>query len=61
MTFCVTVEAEALGADIKLGDEKVGPRVNKYAFNNVEELKNIEEINFTKGRIHSVLEAELIY
>ena len=55
--FCVTVEAEALGADIKLGDEKVGPRVNKYAFNNLEELKNIEEINFNEGRIHSVLEA----
>ena len=51
--FCVTVEAEALGADIKLGDEKIGPRVNKYAFNNLEELKDIKEIDFTKGRIQS--------
>jgi len=28
--FCSTVEAEAFGGDIKLGDEKNGPRVNKY-------------------------------
>ena len=55
--FCVTVEAEALGADIKLGDEKIGPRVNEYAFNNLEELKNIKEIDFTVGRIQCVLEA----
>jgi uroporphyrinogen-III decarboxylase len=55
--FCVTVEAEALGADIKLGDEKIGPRVDKYAFNNLEELKHIKEIEFTKGRIKQVLEA----
>lgn len=55
--FCVTVEAEALGADIKLGDEKLGPRVNKYAFNNLKQLKDIKEIDFTMGRISGVLEA----
>ncbi|MBU3142652.1 uroporphyrinogen decarboxylase family protein [Clostridium sp. CF012] len=57
LPFCVTVEAEALGGDIKLGDEKIGPRVNKYAFDNLEGLKNIKEIEFTKGRIHKVLAA----
>ncbi|MGH4125019.1 MAG: uroporphyrinogen decarboxylase family protein [Clostridium sp.] len=57
LPFCVTVEAEALGADIKLGDEKIGPRVNKYAFNDLEELKNIKQIEFTKGRIGRVLSA----
>jgi len=55
--FCVTVEAEALGADIKLGNEKIGARVGKYAFNNLEELKYIKEIDFTKGRIKQVLAA----
>ena len=55
--FCVTVEAEAMGADIKLGDEKIGPRVNKYIFNNLEELEDIKEIEFTKGRIKQVLAA----
>ena len=57
LPFCVTVEAEALGADIKLGDEKIGPRVNKYVFNNLEQLKDIKEIKFDEGRIHCVLAA----
>jgi uroporphyrinogen-III decarboxylase len=55
--FCLTVEAEALGANIKLGDEKIGPRVGEYAFKNIEDLKNLKEINLTKGRIGEVLKA----
>lgn len=55
--FCVTVEAEALGADIKLGDNKSGPRVNDYLFNSVEELSNIKVLDLTKGRIREVLTA----
>jgi uroporphyrinogen-III decarboxylase len=55
--FCLTVEAEALGANIKLGDEKIGPRVGEYAFKNIEDLKNIKAINLTKGRISEVLKA----
>lgn len=54
--FCVTVEAEALGGNINLGDNKVGPRVNQYAFSSMEELRDIEEIDFTKGRIKEVLD-----
>jgi len=55
--FCVTVEAEALGGNIKLGDMKNGPRVASYAFNTIEELENIKNINFNNGRIKEVLEA----
>ena len=55
--FCVTVEAEAMGANIKLGDEKNGPRVNEYGFKNVEELGNIEEIDLGKGMIKEVLDS----
>jgi uroporphyrinogen-III decarboxylase len=55
--FCLTVEAEALGANIKLGDEKIGPRVGKYVFKNVEDLKNIKAINLSEGRISEVLKA----
>ncbi|MBZ9686184.1 methylcobamide--CoM methyltransferase [Clostridium estertheticum] len=55
--FCVTVEAEALGGNIKLGDMKNGPRVESYAFTTIEELGNIKNINFQKGRINEVLEA----
>ncbi len=55
--FCVTVEAEALGADIKLGDEKNGPRVNEYVFKSAEKLINIEDIDLSKGRIKEVLDS----
>lgn len=55
--FCVTVEAEALGGNIKLGDMKNGPRVESYAFATIEELGNIKDINFNSGRIKEVLVA----
>lgn len=57
LPFCNTVEAEAMGAHIKLGDFKTGPRVAKYKFNSVEELESIEEIDLQKGRIKEVLDA----
>jgi MtaA/CmuA family methyltransferase len=55
--FCVTVEAEALGGNIKLGDMKNGPRVDSYTFNTIEELASINNIDFEQGRIKEVLEA----
>lgn len=55
--FCNTVEAEALEGNIKLGDTKAGPRVESYAFNSIEELMNIGEIDLTKKRINEVLKA----
>ena len=55
--FCNTVEAEALGGNIKLGDAKTGPRVKSYAFNSIDELIKIGEIDLTKKRINEVLKA----
>lgn len=55
--FCNTLEAEAMGANIKLGDYKIGPRVKEYAFKSMEELKYIKEIDLDKGRIKEVLKA----
>lgn len=57
LPFCNTVEAEALGAEITLGDEKVGPRVKNYNFMNIEEMLNLGEIDFNNGRINEVLNA----
>ncbi|MDD3893910.1 MAG: uroporphyrinogen decarboxylase family protein [Syntrophomonadaceae bacterium] len=54
--FCVTVEAEALGASVKLGNERTGPRVESYVFNRVEELSDISSINMQAGRIKEVLD-----
>lgn len=55
--FCTTVEAEAFGGIINLGDLKSTPRVKNYAYNSLDELFNIKNIDFTKGRIKEVLEA----
>ena len=55
--FCVTVEAEAFGGCIKLGNEQIGPRVDQYRFKQVEELREIGEIDLNRGRIKEVLDA----
>lgn len=55
--FCTTVEAEAFGGIINLGDLKSTPRVKSYAYNSLDELFNIKNIDFNKGRINEVLEA----
>lgn len=53
--FCTTVEAEAFGGKIKLGDSKAGPRVDSYLFSDSKELENISEIDLSRGRIKEVL------
>lgn len=55
--FCMTVEAEALGGEINLGDEKAGPRVSNYTFKSIEDLKDLREIDFTTKRIAQVLKS----
>lgn len=55
--FCSTVEAEALGGLVNLGDGRIGPRINKYVYDNIEELKNMKTIDLKKGRIKVVLDS----
>uniref|UniRef100_A9ABB0 Uroporphyrinogen decarboxylase (URO-D) n=1 Tax=Methanococcus maripaludis (strain C6 / ATCC BAA-1332) TaxID=444158 RepID=A9ABB0_METM6 len=55
--FCMTVEAESLGAKINMGDEKYGPRAKEYAFKTLDELEIIKPIDLTNGRIKIVLDA----
>ncbi|MHC6179908.1 uroporphyrinogen decarboxylase family protein [Clostridium sp. JNZ X4-2] len=55
--FCMTVEAEALGADIKMGDRAMGPRVSNYVVKNIENFKKIKPIDLSEGRINQVLKA----
>jgi len=57
LPFCHTLEAEALGGIINLGDEKNGPRVKEYVCNSVEDVLQLPAIDFSKGRIHQVLKA----
>jgi uroporphyrinogen-III decarboxylase len=55
--FCTTVEAEAMGAIVNLGDENFGPRIKNYRFSSLEELESMNNIDFTTGRIKEVLES----
>lgn len=55
--FCVTVEAEAYGAHIKLGDAVNGPRVESYPFLSIEEMSGLQGIQLNQGRIKEVLGA----
>ena len=57
LPFCHTVEAAALGADINLGNEYAGPRARSYIFNSLDELSDLPEFDFSKGRISQVLDA----
>lgn len=55
LPFCHTVEAEALGGKINLGNGLIGPRAKEYAITSVEDLMQTVSIDFSKGRIHQVL------
>jgi len=57
LPFCVTIEAEALGAKVNLGDKNIGPRISQYSINSIDELGDIPRINYRKNRIKEVLDA----
>lgn len=55
LPFCHTVEAEALGARINLGNEATGPRAGEPVYTKMEELLDLPDMDFTKGRLCEVL------
>ena len=55
--FCMTAEAEAMGAGITLGTKVNEPRVTEYAIRSVDEWANLKEIQPDSGRVPVVLEA----
>ena len=57
LPFCHTVEGEALGGEVNLGDEKIGPRAKGYRFTTPEEILALPEIDYSTGRIAEVLKA----
>lgn len=57
LPFCHTVEAEAFGAAINLSEGLYGPRAASYAYQSVEELLALPNIDFTQGRSSAVLRA----
>lgn len=57
LPFCLTVEAEALGARVNLGNTSAGPRISSYTYENIEQLAGLQMMDFNSGRIKSVLAA----
>lgn len=55
--FCMTVEAEAMGADIDFGSDIYEPRVTKYVIDSVDGWRTLRALDVTQGRAKIVLEA----
>lgn len=60
LPFCHTLEAEAMGGQIRLGNEMAGPRGGAYIAKSVQELLELPSIDYKKGRIREVLAAARI-
>lgn len=57
LPFCHTVEAEAFGAEVNFGDGKNFPRIKNHVFTSLDEIIDLDDIDFSKGRIAEVLDA----
>lgn len=55
--FCMTVEAEAMGAPVCMGSKINEPRVTDYPINSVAEWQKIKKINVENGRAKVVIDA----
>lgn len=52
--FCMTIEAEEMGAVIHFGSSTYEPHVVKYAIDSVEEYKKLQPLSEKKGRINTI-------
>ncbi len=55
--FCVTVEAEAFGAAMKIPVDEGGPRCFGYRFSCMEQLNQLQPMDLSSGRIAEVLKS----
>lgn len=57
LPFCCTLEAEALGASIRLGDAVAGPRAGAFVCASVRDVLALPPMDLGSGRIAQVLAA----
>ena len=57
LPFCMTVEAESLGAEIEMGSQYTEPRVARYSLTTLSEWHELENFDFTKSRMAVMLKA----
>lgn len=55
--FCMTIEAEGMGAEVTMGTKNFEPHVTAYAANSVKEWKNLSRADINKGRAKVTLDA----
>ena len=55
MPFCHTVEAEAMGGSVNLGDACAGPRAREYMTESIEDILKLPAVDYSKGRAADVL------
>ncbi|MDE2310068.1 MAG: methylcobamide--CoM methyltransferase [Betaproteobacteria bacterium] len=55
--FCMTVEAEAMGAQVYLGSRGNEPRVTEYAIDRFDEIDRLRPIDPGKGRVKVCVDA----
>ncbi|SHJ80956.1 [methyl-Co(III) methanol-specific corrinoid protein]:coenzyme M methyltransferase [Hathewaya proteolytica DSM 3090] len=55
--FCMTVEAESMGAQVFMGTDITEPRVTEYPIKSVSEWRQLTNMDVTKGRAKVVLDA----
>lgn len=57
LPFCMTTEAEAMGAGVDLGTMDREPHVVRYAMDSVAEWPKLPSLDFGQGRVNVALEA----
>ena len=55
--FCMTVEAEAMGAEVTMGTRNFEPHVTAYAANSVAQWRTLTSMDLNQGRAKVVLDA----
>ena len=55
--FCMTIEAEELGAGVDLGSSAYEPHVTEYVIGTVSDWEKLSKLDVTKGRAKVVLDA----
>lgn len=60
LPFCMTVEAEAMGAGVELGRRESEPRVSRYAIEKLAQIERLTSIDPTRGRAKVCVDAARI-
>ncbi|WP_306819700.1 methylcobamide:CoM methyltransferase MtbA [Metaclostridioides mangenotii] len=55
--YCMTVEAECMGAEVYMGTKTTEPRVVKYPIESVSQWNQLKKIDVSKGRAKVVIDA----